>query len=117
MVCLKPSLARRLTDTCRSGRARFSTRVACVAAPQAPSYTGTTLAPPKQGHHFLHIDDFSKEQLLAMLATGKEVKARLKAGDNSYKPFAGNWTLWDRRWGAEAADRGAVGRWSAGGLP
>lgn len=53
------------------------------------SWDGTKIALPNKGHHFLHIDDFSKEELLAMLETAREVKARFKAGDESYKPFAG----------------------------
>jgi ornithine carbamoyltransferase len=55
----------------------------------AESHTGANVASPRAGHHFLHIDDFSREQLLAMLETAAEVKARLKADDQSFKPFAG----------------------------
>lgn len=57
--------------------------------PTANYYTADSVAPPARGHHFLHIDDFSKEQLEAMLETAKIVKAKLKADDQSYKPFAG----------------------------
>lgn len=60
-----------------------------AAATASKSWDGTTVAPPAKGHHFLHIDDFSKEELLAMLQTAAEVKAKLKADDQSYKPFAG----------------------------
>ena len=55
----------------------------------AQTYTGRGIAPPDTGHHFLHIDDFSKEQLWAMLQTAQKVKAALKSGNESYKPFAG----------------------------
>ena len=41
------------------------------------TYTGKGVSPPKKGHHFLHIDDFSKEELWAMLQTA--IKARLPA--------------------------------------
>lgn len=56
---------------------------------QVEYYTDKDISAPAKGHHFLHIDDFSKEQLLAMFETAKIVKAKLKAGDESYKPFAG----------------------------
>jgi len=62
-------------------------RMAATAA--AKSWDGTAVTAPSKGHHFLHIDDFSKDQLLAMLDTAAEVKAKMKAGDESYKPFAG----------------------------
>ena len=70
---------------------RACRRAAVHRAPQcaAQSYTGRGIAPPEKGHHFLHIDDFSKEQLWAMLQTAQKVKAALKSGDESYKPFAG----------------------------
>lgn len=57
--------------------------------PASNYFTSGSVAPPARGHHFLHIDDFSKEQLEAMLDTAKLVKAKLKADDQSYKPFAG----------------------------
>ena len=54
------------------------------------TFSGRDVAPPSKGkHHFLHIDDFSKEELSAMLNTGLEVKRKIQAGDESYKPFAG----------------------------
>ena len=70
---------------------RACRRAADHRAPRcaAQTYTGRGIAPPDAGHHFLHIDDFSKEQLWAMLQTAQKVKAALKAGDESYKPFAG----------------------------
>lgn len=66
------------------------TKVAKAATSMSLSYDGTTVNLPANGKsHFLHIDDFSKGELIAMLKTAKDVKARLKAGDQSYKPFAG----------------------------
>jgi len=53
------------------------------------SWTGVGVTAPAKGHHFLHIDDFSTDQLMAMLDTAREVKAKLKADDQSYKPFHG----------------------------
>ena len=60
-----------------------------AASTSSKSWDGTTVAPPAKGHHFLHIDDFSKDELLAMLETAAKVKATLKADDQSYKPFTG----------------------------
>lgn len=51
------------------------------------TYTGKTVAPPKHGKHFLHLDDFSKEEILDMLARAEEAKARLKVRDATFKPF------------------------------
>ena len=54
------------------------------------TFSGRDIAAPSKGkHHFLHIDDFSKEELSAMLKTGLEVKKKIQAGEESYKPFAG----------------------------
>lgn len=65
-------------------------KVAKAASAMSLSYDGTTVSPPANGNsHFLHIDDFSKDELIATLKTAKDVKARLKTGDQSYKPFAG----------------------------
>lgn len=66
-----------------------SRRPARAVTTCAGSYTGAGVAPPARGNHFLHIDDFSKDQLIAMLDTASELKARLKADDHSFKPFAG----------------------------
>ena len=53
------------------------------------TYTGARTAPPTVGgHHFLHIDDFSKDELMAMLSTARTFKERLLRGDD-YKPLAG----------------------------
>ena len=37
----------------------------------------------------MHIDDFSKDDLCAMLATARTVKDRVLLGENDYKPLAG----------------------------
>ena len=60
-----------------------------AVADKLQSYTGKGISGPDVGHHFLHIDDFSKDELWAMLQTSIKVKEQLKSGDNSYKPFAG----------------------------
>lgn len=58
-------------------------------AEKTGTYTGQGISAPEKGHHFLHIDDFSRDELWAMLQTGLKVKKQLKEGDESYKPFAG----------------------------
>lgn len=60
-----------------------------AAATASQSWSGSKVTPPAKGNHFLHIDDFSKDELFAMLDTAREVKAKLKADDQSYKPFHG----------------------------
>ena len=61
----------------------------CSAQTMRRTYTGArTALPAVGGHHFLHIDDFSKEELVAMLSTARKVKDRLLRGDD-YKPLAG----------------------------
>jgi len=55
---------------------------------RAEYYSGAGVAPPTRGHsHFLHLDDFSKEELWAILRKAKELKEAVKAGDRSYQPF------------------------------
>ena len=61
----------------------------CSAQTLSRTYTGMRTAPPKGGHHFLHIDDFSKDELSAMLSTARRVKDRVLRSDNAYKPLAG----------------------------
>jgi len=39
--------------------------------------------------HFLHLDDYTKEELWALLKRAAEVKAIIKSGDQSFKPLAG----------------------------
>ncbi|KAI8464560.1 MAG: Aspartate/ornithine carbamoyltransferase [Monoraphidium minutum] len=52
-------------------------------------YSGKSVSHPKQGKHFLHLDDFSKDELLDMLERGAYAKEKLYARDESFKPFAG----------------------------
>ncbi|KAL3680405.1 hypothetical protein R1sor_023361 [Riccia sorocarpa] len=39
--------------------------------------------------HFLHIDDYDNKTIMKILERAREVKAKLKSGDKSFKPFAG----------------------------
>lgn len=52
-------------------------------------FSGANVKPPKEGSHFLHIDDFSKDELLNMLDLGKTSKDRLYKRDETFKPFSG----------------------------
>ena len=64
--------------------------VTCSAS--SKSWTGVGVSPPSKGHHFLHIDDFSKDELISMLETAREVKAKLRSNDDGgapFKPFEG----------------------------
>ncbi|GMH44377.1 hypothetical protein BSKO_12311 [Bryopsis sp. KO-2023] len=63
--------------------------VRAVAETTKSTYTGLNVSPPKSGQHFLHIDDFSKDDLLNMLELGKKAKASFYARDESFKPFSG----------------------------
>ena len=82
-----PLLPTRIRQQPNNPAAERSTR--CSAQTLSRSYTGLETAGPHNGHHFLHIDDFSKEELSNMLSTARTVKERLRSNDNSYKPFEG----------------------------
>lgn len=71
-------------------RSQSRTVRSLAAQAGSPSWTGKNTPNPKNGkHHFLHIDDFSREELWAMLETARTTKEKLKANDQSYKPLAG----------------------------
>jgi ornithine carbamoyltransferase len=53
------------------------------------TYSGKSVNPPAQGKHFLHLDDFTKDELLDMLDRAKFAKAKFYARDESFKPFKG----------------------------
>ena len=54
--------ARALPAPC-SRRQRRTVAVVAAANPASGSYSASSVAPPAKGHHFLHIDDFSKDEL------------------------------------------------------
>mmetsp|Transcript_3533 Transcript_3533/g.9209 ORF Transcript_3533/g.9209 Transcript_3533/m.9209 type:complete len:377 (-) Transcript_3533:181-1311(-) len=68
---------------------RAAGRRLAPVAPRAQHYTGAGVSAPKNGKHFLHIDDFSKDELWAILKKAREVKEAFKSGDKSYQPFKG----------------------------
>lgn len=55
----------------------------------AKLFSGSGVRGPEKGKHFLHLDDFTKDELLNMLAMGKLAKEKFYARDESFKPFAG----------------------------
>lgn len=59
-----------------------------VAAATAPP-SGAAVSPPTVGKHFLHIDDWSRDELRAVLDTAVRVKKELKEGDGTYQPLRG----------------------------
>lgn len=83
---LRSSLDRHAVQL-RTPMARRTIKTTSVA--QSGNWSGVDVAPPSKGHHFLHIDDFSKEELVAMLETALDAKAKLKAEDESFKPLKG----------------------------
>ena len=72
-------------------RMRPCRAVEVASASAAPDPTAADVSPPAGPNqsHFLHIDDWPRERLDAVLATAAEVKAKLAARDESFKPFAG----------------------------
>ncbi|KAL4420102.1 hypothetical protein ABPG77_000583 [Micractinium sp. CCAP 211/92] len=90
MRCFRPGGVQQLMAARRAAAATAgSGRRGLAVSAAAGTYSGKEVNPPAKGNHFLHIDDFSREELLAMLDTAIEVKAKLKADDQSFKPFAG----------------------------
>ena len=73
----------------RPSPARRSPRAPAAAATVAAPPSAAGIAPPVVGRHFLHIDDFSRDELDAVLATAVRVKKELKTGDGSYQPLKG----------------------------
>lgn len=73
----------------RKARPSLRVRAGPAVTNASSSWSGSGVNPPQKGHHFLHIDDFSREELMAMLDTAGDVKAKFKANDESFKPFAG----------------------------
>lgn len=75
-----------------AGRRRIqSGRIVCQAtgAPAGQFYNGKSIKPPAKGKHFLHLDDFTKDELQDMLDKGLMAKKKFYARDESFKPFAG----------------------------
>lgn len=54
-----------------------------------PTCSGKDISPPKQGKHFLHLDDFSRDELQNMLDLAQMAKKKFYARDESFKPFKG----------------------------
>lgn len=63
MRCLKPSSLSQLRRSAASAVSSRRSMAVAASGSGTGSYSGAGIAPPAKGHHFLHIDDFSKEQL------------------------------------------------------
>lgn len=72
----------------RPSKVRIPRAVADVQE-SSTSYSGSSVSPPTAGQHFLHIDDFGKDELMNMLQLAQESKAKLNERDESFKPLAG----------------------------
>ena len=60
---------------------------------RAELWSGKAARPPVNGmHHFLHIDDFSADELRAMLRNAARAKTAFYNRDVSFRPFEG-WTM------------------------
>ena len=52
--------------------------------------SGLGIDPPSRGHkHFLHIDDWSSEEIRKVLKEAEVVKKKVKSGDASFQPLKG----------------------------
>ena len=52
--------------------------------------SGLEIPNPSKGHkHFLHIDDWSADEVRDVLKRAQDVKAKIKSGDTSFQPFKG----------------------------
>ncbi|CAG9465743.1 unnamed protein product [Pedinophyceae sp. YPF-701] len=61
-----------------------------AVATRVSSYTGADIPAPARGAgHFLHIDDFTTDELKSMLDQAALVKKTFKGGDTSFQPFKG----------------------------
>jgi hypothetical protein len=60
-----------------------------VEAKETALFSGSSVRSPKSGKHFLHLDDFSKDELMNMLDLAATAKAKFYARDETFKPFAG----------------------------
>lgn len=67
MRCFRPSSVQQLISARRTAAATIggnsSSRRGLVVAAAGGTYSGKDVNPPAKGHHFLHIDDFSREEL------------------------------------------------------
>lgn len=74
----------------RSKRALVAKPVSVAAeVKETKLFSGSSVRAPAKGKHFLHLDDFSKDELLDMLDKAKLAKSKFYARDETFKPFAG----------------------------
>lgn len=68
---------------------RLNVRCQATAAAAPALYSGKGIRAPGKGKHFLHLDDFSKDELQNMLDLGLMAKKKFYARDETFKPFKG----------------------------
>ena len=68
---LQPPADSQAITSARQQRRRW--RVSTVVSAEKSTYSGKGVSPPAKGHHFLHIDDFSTDEIRAMLETAAKV--------------------------------------------
>ncbi|CAD7702978.1 unnamed protein product [Ostreobium quekettii] len=81
-----PARAGRIPGGGRGGRDR---NPAVAEGAEAATYSGKAISPPDSGRHFLHLDDFSREELGEMLRVAGMAKEKFRARDESFKPLMG----------------------------
>jgi ornithine carbamoyltransferase len=75
----------------RGARARQLRRAPACSA--STTWSGASVSPPKDGmKHFLHIDDFTADELRAMLRNAAVAKSAFRNRDITFKPFQ-DWTM------------------------
>lgn len=85
-----PAMTSRTSPVSRPSRSLIVRPPAVAAAAQTgTTYSAKHVSPPAKGKHFLHLDDFSKDELLDMLDKAKLAKSKFYARDESFKPFSG----------------------------
>ncbi len=65
-------------------------RCSTVVRAEKSTYSGKGVAPPAKGHHFLHIDDFSTDEIRAMLETAAKARHQppmLPKASSALPPF------------------------------
>ncbi|BBN16897.1 ornithine carbamoyltransferase [Marchantia polymorpha subsp. ruderalis] len=65
-------------------------KIVCKSSTATQNDASVSQSQAGQGvKHFLHIDDYDNKTIMNILERAAEVKAKLKSGDRSFKPFAG----------------------------
>ncbi|XP_002986989.2 ornithine carbamoyltransferase, chloroplastic [Selaginella moellendorffii] len=82
----------RAGSTSAGGKSCARRRLSVVCSSSSPTVAPRVSSPiggRSKPLHFLHVDDFDKKEILHLLERAVEVKALLKSGDRSFRPFNG----------------------------